>query len=415
MRKLKKPLLLILAIGLTSCALMSPVVLQVSLPVNTDTPLSSTPDTVTMTPPATLTEEPPTPTATVTDEPPTPTSTPVIQTLNADELKAQLDRLSAIFLKNTRNPGLSVAVVVRTPESGQLQVMYLNYGTAFKDSEITVDSRTVYELGSITKLFTGILLAEAVNAGDVNLTDPIQTYLPTGIEAPIYKDIPITLVNLATHHSGLPRDLNTDNISDVYAWLNSYHPSIAPGSQYIYSNLGYGILGDILARNANSDFGTLVFQSVSLPLGLSDTTEVLTDDQRSRLAKGYGYDGTPMQYEPESGAMGSAGYMHSTLNDMTSFLIENMLPDSTSLSSSLVLAQTMQSVGRNPGTGTGLGWEIDYPGKPYERLWKGGATYGFSSYISFVKDGSSGFVLLTNGQYIDNLALPIERLLNELH
>jgi CubicO group peptidase (beta-lactamase class C family) len=113
--------------------------------------------------------------------------------------------------------------------------------------------------------------------------------------------------------------------------------------------------------------------------------------------------------------MGSAGYMHSTLTDMTSFLIENMLPDSTSLSSSLVLAQTMQSVGKDPGTGTGLGWEIDYPGKPYERLWKGGATYGFSSYISFVKDGSSGFVLLTNGQYIDNLALPIERLLNELH
>ena len=59
--------------------------------------------------------------------------------------------------------------------------------------------------------------------------------------------------------------------------------------------------------------------------------------------------------------------------------------------------------------------EIDYPGKPYERLWKGGATYGFSSYISFVKDGSSAFVLLTNGQYIDNLALPVERLLNELH
>ena len=415
MRKFNKPLLLILAIGLTSCALMSPVVLRVSSPGNTDTPISSTPDTVTMPPPTTLMEESPTPTSTVTDEPPTPASTPVIQTLNDDELKAQLDRLSAIFLKNTRNPGLSVAVIVRNSQSGQLQVIYLNYGTAFKDSEIVVDSKTVYELGSITKLFTGILLAEAVNAGNVNLTDPIQTYLPSGTQAPVFKDIPITLVNLATHHSGLPRDLNTDNISDVYAWLNNYHLGLAPGSEYIYSNLAYGILGDILARNASSDFGTLVFQSISQPLGLLDTTEALTDDQRSRLAKGYGYDGTPMQYEPETGAMGSAGYMHSTLTDMTRFLIENMPPESTTLSSSLVLAQTMQSVGRNPEAGTGLGWEIDYPGKSYERLWKGGATYGFSSYISFVKDGSSGFVLLTNGQYIDNLALPIERLLNELH
>jgi CubicO group peptidase (beta-lactamase class C family) len=264
-------------------------------------------------------------------------------------------------------------------------------------------------------LFTGILLAEAVNAGEVKLADPIQAYMPAGIQAPIYKNIPITLVNLATHHSGLPRDLNTDNISDVNAWLNNYHLSVAPGLEYIYSNLAYGILGDILARNANSDFGTLVFQSVSHPLGLLDTTEALTDDQRSRLAKGYGPDGTPMRYEPESGAMGSAGYMHSTLDDMTRFLIENMQPASTPLSLSLELAQTKQSVGMNPKAETGLGWEIDYPGKPYERLWKGGATYGFSSYISFVKDGSSGFILLTNGLYIDNLALPIERLLNELH
>jgi serine-type D-Ala-D-Ala carboxypeptidase/endopeptidase len=417
MHKLNKPLLLILVIGLTSCALIGTAVPPVPSPIITNTPISSTAGTLAATPTETAADGSPTPTsaATMTDEPPSPTSTPGIQTLTDDELKAQLDRLSAIFLKNTRNPALSLAVVLRDPVSGQLQVMVLNYGTVFKDGGTAVDSDTVYELGSITKLFTGILLAEAVNDGEVKLADPIQAYMPTGIQAPVYKDIPITLVNLATHHSGLPRDLNTDNISDVYAWLNNYQPSIAPGSEYIYSNLAYGILGDILARNANSDFGTLVYNSVSQPLGLLDTTEALTDDQRSRLAKGYGYDGTPTQYEPESGARGSAGYMHSTLNDMTRFLIENMQPDSTPLSLSLELAQTMQSVGMNPKAGTGLGWEIDYPGKPYERLWKGGATYGFSSYISFVKDDSSGFILLTNGQYIDHLALPIERLLNELH
>jgi D-alanyl-D-alanine-carboxypeptidase/D-alanyl-D-alanine-endopeptidase len=402
MLKFGRALLLLLMIGLSSCALQKPAPsIQLPPAVITNTPTSSGTGTPTVTP-----------TATVTDEP--PTSTPGIPLLNDNELKSQVDRLASIFLKNTKNSGLSVAVVLRDPESGQLKAMLLNYGTKYKDNGNQVDSETVYELGSITKLFTGILLAEAVNAGEVKLDDPIQDYLPTGITAPLYKGMTISLVNLATHRSGLPRDLNADSFSDLYIWLNGYRLGIAPGSEYIYSNLGYSILGDILARKANTDFGTLAFQSVSQPLGLLDTREVLTDEQKSRLAKGYGYDGAPVDYEPQSGPMSSAGYFHSTLKDMTRFLVENMQPDSVPLSASLKLAQTMQSVGRNPGTGTALGWEIDDPGEPDERLYKGGATLGFSSYISLAKDGSSGFVLLTNGQYIDNLALPMARLLKEL-
>jgi len=94
-------------------------------PLITDTPISSPPGTPTETPSGTVTDEPPTPTsaAIVTDEPPTPTATPGVQTLTDDELKSNLDRLSAIFLKKSRNPGLSVAVVLRDPASGQLQVM----------------------------------------------------------------------------------------------------------------------------------------------------------------------------------------------------------------------------------------------------------------------------------------------------
>ena len=402
MFKSDRALLLLLMIGLTSCGSQPPVnAARLPEVAITDTPTDSGPGTATFAP-----------TATATDEPPTPT--PDIPVLYDGNLKSQVDRLASGFLNSSKNPGLSVSVVLRDPASGQLKAMLLNYGTIYKDSGNSVDSGTVYELGSITKLFTGILLAEAVNAGEVKLSDPIQDYLPTGIAAPIYKGKTISLVNLATHRSGLPRDLNADSFTDLYIWLNGYQLGIAPGSEYVYSNLGYSILGDILARNENSDFGTLAFQSVSQPLGLLDTREVLTDDQVSRLAKGYGYDGSPAEYEPNSGPMSSAGYLHSTLKDMTRFLVENMQPDSVPLSASLKLAQTMQSVGRNPGTGTALGWEIDDPGEPDERLYKGGATLGFSSYISLAKDGSSGFILLTNGQYIDNLALPMARLLKEL-
>ena len=92
--------------------------------------------------------------------------------------------------------------------------------------------------------------------------------------------------------------------------------------------------------------------------------------------------------------MSAAGYLRSTLNDMTRFLIDNMQPNSTPLASSLQLAQTIQAEGRNPGTGTGLGWEIDRPGTPSEVIWKEGGTLGFTSYISFREDGSSGLCLV---------------------
>lgn len=354
-----------------------------------------------------------TPTATRIPESPTASSTPGLPMLTDQALQNQVARLAGGFTDTGRNPGLSVAIVKRDPQTGQLQAMLLNFGTTAKGGGQPVDSGTVYEIGSITKVFTGILLAEAVKAGKMNLNDPIQAYLPQGIQAPSYKGTPITLADLATHRSGLPRDLNSDSVADLYGWLNGFHLSRAPGSEYVYSNLGYSLLGDILARDADTDYETLVFRLVSQPLGMMDTTETLSADQASRLAQGYSGDGSPAQYFPTAGAMSSAGYLHSTLRDMTRFLVANMQPDSTPLADSMGLAQSLQAGGRNPGTGTGLGWEIDRLGRKDQRVWKAGATYGFSSYISFASDGSSGFVLLSNGQYVDSLAPYLIQLLSE--
>ena len=166
-------------------------------------------------------------------------------------------------------PALGVAIVVRNPHTGQLEAMLLNYGTAAKDNEQAITSSTIYEIGSITKLFTGMLLAQAVDAGTVQLGDPIQKYLPPGIQAPTYEDEPIKLVDLATHRSALPRDIDTDSLPKLYGWLDAYRLSRAPGSRYAYSNVGYALLGDILARLAGSDYDTLEYQSISRPLGLT--------------------------------------------------------------------------------------------------------------------------------------------------
>ena len=394
-------LLILLVLNLTAC--------DAAATAPTQTPLPPAPITATVTETAAPTD--------VLFPTSTPTITPVptiqLSLFNDDELKAQVDQLAADFLKDTRDPGLSIAIVKRDPLTGQLRTMLLNYGVMSKDTRQPVASDTVYEIGSITKVFTGVLLAKAIHDGKANLDDPLQNYLPPGIQAPSYDNIPITLANLATHRSSLPRDFGSDDMQELYTWLNTLRLDHAPGSEYVYSNVGYELLGDILARLYGNDFGALEFQSVSKPLGMLDTTETLSSDQEDRLAQGYDYYGSGAPYFPQSGAMGPAGYLHSTLHDMAVFLAANMQPDSTPLASALKLAQVSQAQGRNPGTGAGLGWNMDHPNTPYERIWKDGATNGFSSYVSFVRDGSSGFVLLANGQYIDNLASDMIQLLGE--
>jgi len=227
----------------------------------------------------------------------------------------------------------------------------------------------------------------------------------------MYNDEAIRLIDLATHRSALPRDIDTDSLPELYGWLDTYELSRAPGSQYAYSNVGYGLLGDILARLAGCDYDTLALQSVSQPLELIDTREALVPEQTARLAQGYASGGVPIRYSPDSGAMSGAGYLRSTLNDMTRFLAANMDLQPTALSQSLSMAQAMQAEGDNAGSGMGLGWEIDQVGTSNERLSKGGETLGFTSYISFLRDGSSGFVLLTNGMHVDKLVPDMIRIL----
>lgn len=405
MRKPSFVLLTLLAISLTACSTTSSSLTQ--------TPLPSEPTAASVAETAAPTDTP-SPTATQTATP-TITPVPTIQLLlfNDEEFKAQIDRLAAKFMNQTHNPGLSIALAIRNPQLDQLQVMLLNYGMTNKEDGQPITSNTEYEIGSVTKVFTGIMFAEGIEAGTVKLDDPIQNYLPDGIQAPMFDGIPVTLRDLATHRSGLPRDVESDDPNDLYIYLNGLKLDYAPGSEYAYSNFGYEILGNILALQARKDFGSLEFDSLSKPLGLTDTTVSLSADQQSRLASGYQFDGTPADYFPQSGAMSPAGYLHSTLNDMARFLVANMQPDATSLGPSLKLAQTSAAQGRNPGTGAGLGWDIVRPDDQSARVWKDGATDGFSSYISFARDGNSGFVLLTNGQYIDNLASVIIQLLGE--
>ena len=368
----------------------------------------------------------------------TPTTTPLTEptphtassdtfdtlSLSDKEIPSQVDELAIKFLHDTRNTGLSVAVVLRDPATGSLKAGIFNYGATSEQNGHPITSATIYEIGSLTKLFTGILLAQAVLAGKVKLDDSIQQYLPPSIHAPIYKGIPITLVELATHRSGLPRNPSNkhgiDPFSEAYteqnlnAWVNGYQLTRAPSVEYEYSNAGFALLGNILSGIAREDYGELELQTISQPLGLKDTEIVLSSEQEDRLAQGYAEPGVVAPYFPQSGGMKGAGYLRSTISDMTRFLIANMQPDSTSLAAGLKLAQAYQVEADGIGKGMGLGWQISDAGQGKEWLWKRGETNGFTSYIALARDDRWGFALLTNGPAIESLAPDFLQLLGGL-
>ncbi len=273
-------------------------------------------------------------------------------------------------------------------------------------SGIPLDSNTVFEIGSITKVFTSTLLAEMVERGEVKLDDPISNYLPTTVKVPERKGRQITLLDLATQTSGLPRlpgNLRPASVANPYAdytlpnlyeFLSTYTLTRDIGSQYEYSNLGVGLLGHVLALRAGKSYEELLVERVLLPLGMTDTRIQLTESMRSRMAQGFNAQGEPM-LNWDLPTLAGAGALRSTASDMLKFLSATL--DSTKSPLGRVMARTrvMQRAADRPGNSIGLGWHIvDVFGSTL--TWHNGGTGGYRAFIGVDEAKQRGVVILTN-------------------
>ena len=175
----------------------------------------------------------------------------------------------------------------------------VSYGAAEKGDARALNGDTVFEIGSVTKVFTSLLLADMVQRGEVALTDPVAKYLPPGVKVPQRNGRQITLEDLATHTSGLPRlpsNLKPKDaanpyadytVAQMYEFLASYELPRDIGTKYEYSNLGGGLLGHALALRAGQDYESLVRSRITAPLGMKDTSIALSPAMKARLAAGY--------------------------------------------------------------------------------------------------------------------------------
>lgn len=236
-----------------------------------------------------------------------------------DSLDLQ-DLLSERIQHFEKSPGVAMAVL------GPSGTRHFLEGVTDLNQPTPVSARTFFEIGSITKIMTAILLTDMEMRGEVSLNDPIEKYLPE-IDNPIASKI--TLLHLATHTSGLPKRADADDGSDdpyahlaedeLLAFLSSFSTDHTIGDAGPYSNLGYGLLGVILSRAAGQSFEVLLSERITRPLGMGDTYVEFPEASELHQAVAHNSINQPISHWHFSAAYQAAGTVRSTLADLSRF------------------------------------------------------------------------------------------------
>jgi D-alanyl-D-alanine-carboxypeptidase/D-alanyl-D-alanine-endopeptidase len=317
----------------------------------------------------------------------------------SEAITTEMDRIVHDRVDSGRNIGMVAGMLL--PDGSMHVVAYGDAGNG-----IAIDSDTVFEIGSITKTFTATLLANMVINGEVHLSDPVAELLPDNVTIPSRNGHVITLDELATHTSGLPRQPTNFNSTVpgndyagystdlLYQFLGNYELTRDPGSESEYSNIGVGLLGQALAAEAVHTYDDALRTRVLDPLDMPDTSIALTSEMEEHIAVGHDDAGAIAPYF-EMAAMSPAGGMRSNITDMLTYAAANLDSDSGPLHEAMALARSPRREFDNQQIG--LNWLIGTPGSE-EIIWHGGATAGFSSFIGLNEANHTAVVILTNSK-----------------
>jgi len=316
---------------------------------------------------------------------------------------------------DTRHQAVGIVVGVIDPQGRRL----IAYGSPNQGDPGPLNGDTIFEIGSVTKVFTSLLLADMVQRGEVALTDPIAKYLPADVKVPQRDGRSITLVDLSTHTSGLPRlptNLRPKDPANPYAdytakqlyeFLSNYQLPRDIGSKFEYSNLGGGLLGHVLALRAGTDYEALVRARITGPLGMTSTAITLSPEMKTRLAVGHNAELKAVA-NWDFQALAGCGALRSSANDLLNFLAANLGYTKTPLSAAMA---SMLAVRRPTGTAgmgeIGLAWIISRP-SANEIVWHNGGTYGYRSFVGFDPKSRVGVVVLSNtftGAGVDDIGM----------
>lgn len=268
------------------------------------------------------------------------------------------------------------------------------------------DGNTMYELGSVGKLFTTLIMADMGLKKELDYNAPIAQYLPKTVKIPSKKGKEITALHLSTHRSGLPRmpynmDPNDfDNpmadytIEQLYENLANTELRSEIDTRWAYSNVGYGLLGQVLIEASGKNFETLLKQHITAPLKMKNTVVTLTPTHKKNMAAPhFQYDHQTKNWQNDG--LSGAGCVLSNVNDMLTFIAANVGLIKMDLSTAMELTHAKQ--GKKDGNDgfITMGWTIMNENKEH-LLWKDGATGGYRTFIGIDKKNKYGVIILSN-------------------
>lgn len=322
---------------------------------------------------------------------------------DAKTIQAILDKdLAAALTSGALAPSTHAGVTIGVVSHGERTIF--TYGTAKPDS--------VFEIGSVTKTFTGLILAQMAEQKSVQLNEPVRNLLPPGTVAkPSGPEI--TLLDLSDQHSGLPRMPDnfapadrTNPYADydtklLYAYIAKHGVALPPDAPFGYSNLGVGLLGAALANRAGLSYNDLLHKQITGPLQMNDTAITLTPSMRARFIEGHDAAHNPA-HAWDLDALAGAGGIRSTAADMLTYLEAQLHPDNLpasatatpqgkTLPAALYASQTIRA--DVPGSGIALNW---FHTETTDSYWHNGGTGGYSSYTLFCPGEDYALIVLFN-------------------
>jgi serine-type D-Ala-D-Ala carboxypeptidase/endopeptidase len=342
------------------------------------------------------------------------------------------DKLKETIQSLVNNNKTNAAIVVGFVDPNGTQ--FYGYGNMSNANPITVDKDTIFAIGSITKVFTTILLADMVNSGLVNLDDPIEKYLPPSVKVPTYNGQKITLENLATHTSGLSEFPSSHCVSNfngtddensiqarlffiecdknytfdqLYQDLSNTTLIREPGLKFEYSTFGISLLGHILALKSGVSYDRLVEERILNVLGMNSTSLVLSDVQKSRLAIGH-LNGQELPFWNTSRPIAPAGGLHSSVADMLKFASANLGLIDTKINNAMKESHIIihdsrlgKAFSNNYTAYVSLGWIIatNFGIQIVEH--NGETADGYNSFIALNPSKERGIVIIASASSID--------------
>lgn len=333
----------------------------------------------------------------------------------ASPLDLKVDSAVKDHMSSVVSCGLSLGIYKNGKE------YYYNYGETKRETMKATTKNSIYEIGSITKTFTGILLAKAVSENKIGLNDDIRLWLPGNYPDLEYKGKAILVKHLADHTSRIPsvpldieKQKNYDPLNPyknynrqmMFEALKNFRPDTLPGSKYDYSNMGMSLLGIILEKVYAKNYHELI-RDYTEPHQLTHTRVTLSTDDLNLLCVGYNDAGKETPYWDLNEFI-AAGGIHSSTEDMIKYLKLNLEEKE------IPIKESHQIQWGDEKFGIGLGWHIIQTKKGNKMIWHNGGTYGFSSFCGFIREKDCALIILSNsGSNVDAIGISLFKFLQE--